>query len=315
MPRDARFRRNLAIIGLAHVALLLALARWSSNTKTKPPPSIIWMDGGAGEAAPAPREASPKSPEIAAPALATPFPESPESAPAPDAAQDDQPVLASVKSEIELPPPAPRPTPTATPTSTSKTTRTPAPKAPPKVTPKPRPKASQKPAVPPKRRPKETVVAKASPSASPASSASVAGQKAETKRQPGATPGDALEKPAGKTEAAEKQSGGGGQGSGAGGASPAGWYGRMLHDRFYSEWVQPTSALASGAKMSALVKIRIEKDGRVSSFTIVKPSGNVVVDESVAAVARRVTQVDPVPGGLGGEHYDVNINFELNTEE
>ena len=77
-----------------------------------------------------------------------------------------------------------------------------------------------------------------------------------------------------------------------------------------------TTAISSGEKISALVKIRIEKDGTVSQFEVVKPSGNVVVDESVAAVAKRVTQVDPLPDGLGsGGHYDVKINFELNSEQ
>jgi TonB family protein len=110
-------------------------------------------------------------------------------------------------------------------------------------------------------------------------------------------------------------SGSGGRIGGAGGQSQFGWYGSMLHDRFYSEWVQPTS-LATGDKLSALVKIRIEKDGRVSSFEIVKSSGNASVDESVSAVAKRVTEVDPLPAGLGsGEHYDVKINFELNSEQ
>ena len=90
----------------------------------------------------------------------------------------------------------------------------------------------------------------------------------------------------------------------------------MLHDRFYSEWIQPTTSVAVGAKMSALVRIRIERDGRISKFTLVTPSGNVVVDESVAAVAKRVTQVDPLPKGLaGGAYYEVNINFELNAEQ
>jgi TonB family protein len=89
----------------------------------------------------------------------------------------------------------------------------------------------------------------------------------------------------------------------------------MLHGRFYSSWIQPTTSVAVGAKMSALVRIRIEKDGRVSNFTIVRPSGNVVVDESVAAVAKRVTQVDPLPKGLGGAYYEVNINFELNPDQ
>lgn len=90
----------------------------------------------------------------------------------------------------------------------------------------------------------------------------------------------------------------------------------MLHDRFHSAWEQPTSVVATGAKMSALVKLRIEKDGRVSRFEIVKPSGNVVVDESVQAVAQRVTHVDPLPKGLGTSgFYEVKINFELNPEQ
>jgi TolA protein len=108
----------------------------------------------------------------------------------------------------------------------------------------------------------------------------------------------------------------GGHAGGAGGESQFGWYGSMLHDRFYSEWVQPNTSLTAGAKASALVKIRIEKDGRVSSFEIIRPSGNAVVDDSVTAVAKRVTQVDPLPAGLGsGEHYDVKINFELNSDQ
>jgi hypothetical protein len=40
------------------------------------------------------------------------------------------------------------------------------------------------------------------------------------------------------------------------------------------------------------------------------------VNESVAAVAKQISQVDPPPTGLiKGDHYDVKINFELNTEQ
>jgi TonB family protein len=81
-----------------------------------------------------------------------------------------------------------------------------------------------------------------------------------------------------------------------------------------SAWIQPTTNVPSGAKISTLVKVRIEKDGRVSKFEIIKPSENVVVNESVAAVAKQVTEVDPPPSGLiKSDHYDVKINFELNT--
>jgi TonB family protein len=108
----------------------------------------------------------------------------------------------------------------------------------------------------------------------------------------------------------------GGHSGGGSSESEFGWYGNMLHDRFYSAWIQPTTNVSSGTKISTLVKVRIEKDGRVSSFEIIKPSENVVVNESVAAIAKRVTQVDPPPAGLiNGDHYDVKINFELNTDQ
>jgi TonB family protein len=89
----------------------------------------------------------------------------------------------------------------------------------------------------------------------------------------------------------------------------------MLHDRFYSAWIQPTMKVPSGQKISTLVNVRIEKDGRVSKFEIAKPSENATVNESVAAVAKQISQVDAPPTGLiKGDHYDVKINFELNTE-
>jgi TonB family protein len=110
----------------------------------------------------------------------------------------------------------------------------------------------------------------------------------------------------------------GGDGRGHGGAarnSELASYGRMLHDRFYSEWTQPTTSVASATKMSTIVRLRIEKDGRVSSFEIVRPSGNVMVDESVSEIGKRITHVDPLPGPLRANgHYDVKINFELNSE-
>jgi len=133
---------------------------------------------------------------------------------------------------------------------------------------------------------------------------------------------DSAEKESKKTIATQTGSGKGttagtGRGRAGGSATEAqfGWYGSMLHDRFYSEWVQPTTVANSGGKNSVLVRLRIEKDGRVSSFDIVRPSGNSDLDESVKAIANRVTRVEPLPDGLGkGDHYDVKINFELNSE-
>jgi periplasmic protein TonB len=206
-------------------------------------------------------------------------------------------VVTTAKSEIELPSDTPKPTPIATPVKSSPT---PASRA--KPTPKPIPKAT----------PRKTVVAKAPP-------------KPATKPKPSPAKANAKSEKKDKIVLAKKdsppQSGSGSAGKTgtAGGGSRAsefGWYGDMLHDRFYSAWIQPTTNVPSGTKISTLVSVRIEKDGRVSKFEIAKPSGNATVNESVAAVAKQVSQVDPPPTGLiKGDHYDVKINFELNTQE
>ena len=74
--------------------------------------------------------------------------------------------------------------------------------------------------------------------------------------------------------------------------------------------------IPSGEKISTLVNVRIEKDGRVSKFEIASPSKNATMNESVAAVAKQISHVDPPPTALfKGDHYDVKINFELNTKQ
>ena len=317
MPRDARFWRNVAIIGFAHIAILLGLFRWSREAKKPNPSEIVWMEGGAGDAG----GVGPSAPLMPNESEQTPQP-GPEPSKAEEA--EDRPTVAPAKSEIQLP--------ARTPTSTPVSTVTPTPK--PSTTPKPTPSATPKPK--PKPTPKKPLVAKATPkpTAKPkekddgdrvddaeAKKKEIAKAALAKKKVDDAEGSDSRsEKPIKKATTARGSgkpgsAGTGGQGNGAGGVSEFGWYGNMLHDRFYSEWVQPTTVVASGARLSALVKLRIEKDGRVSDFTVIKPSGNVVVDESVAAVAKRVTQVDPLPAGLGGEYYEVKINFELNSEQ
>lgn len=312
MARDARFWRNVAVIGLAHVAILIGLIRWSRESKKSNASDIIWMESGAGDVAAAPPVSKPRPNE----SEETPHP-TPEASKIEEA--EEQPSVAPLKSDIQLPTPLPSPTATPTP----KQTATPIPKpsaAPPRLTPKPTPKAT----------PKRKVVAKATPKPT-ATPKKKEDSEAKRKEMAKATPakeksdnadGESKSEQPGKktkaTQASGKTSGSGseGTGSGAGSSSEFGWYGNMLHDRFYSEWVQPTTVVETGVKFAVRVRIRIEKDGSVSKFEIVRPSGNVVVDESVQAISKRVTQVDALPAGLGkSEHYDVTINFELNSEQ
>jgi len=289
-----RFWRNFVLIALAHVALITGLIRWSLAAKASSnPESIVWLGGGGDVSAEESKEdefPSPKHPPTEAEA----------SRPQQDETADKKPVVITAKSEIELPSATPQPPATATP---AKPSPTPASRA--TTTPKPIPKPT----------PKKTVVAKASPK--PAAKHKPSPEKVSAK--PEKKDKIILAKKDSAPQSASGQSGSAGKvGSASGGSSASefGWYGDMLHDRFYSAWIQPTTNVPSGTKISTLVKVRIEKDGRVSKFEIARPSGNATVNESVAAVARQISQVDPPPTGLiKGDHYDVKINFELNTEE
>jgi outer membrane biosynthesis protein TonB len=285
-----RFWRNVVLIALAHAALIAGLIRWSVAARVPSnPENIVWLGNAEGvstgesedNTSPAPKQAPP-------PVEAKPQTD--------DEAKDEKPLTAA-KSEIELPSPTPKPTATATPR--------------PKPTPIPKSKATPKPI--PQPTPKHTLVAKVSPKPSTKTKPPKSSEKLEKKEKHAlAKTGAASQNGSGKTGSAGK----GGSAGGGNSASEFGWYGNMLHDRFYSAWIQPTTSVPSGSKFSTLAKLRIEKDGRVSKFEIIKPSDNVVVNESVAAIAKKVTEVDAPPTGLiKGDHYDVKINFELNTEQ
>ena len=279
MRRDARFWRNVALITLVHVAALIALLRWAGASKIESAQEITWLSADEDMSA---SVESPKPEE-------TPTPEKP----APP--EENQSVAAPAKSEIQLPTATPHPTPSAT------ATPTPSPKGAPKPSPKKKP--SPKPSATPE---KKKSKAQATPAKEKENTKKSAAKKGDAKKS---------EKKSGETTAKNGGAGEGGTQANARSTSAnAGWYGNMLHDRFYSEWAQPTTVVASGAKLSALARIRIEKDGRIADFKIVRPSGNIVVDESVMAVGKKVTRVDPLPTGIGnGGHYDVNINFALNS--
>ena len=273
MSRDTRFWTNVALVTVAHLAVLLTLARGSREEPRANLQNVVWMNADTASAAeskktPAPTPMSTVAPvEKPAESLSpTPF-----------------------KSEIQMPSPTPTPTAVPKPSPTPKPSVKPAPSPSPKAT----PKKSAEPKTTPKPSSKETPEKKPTASVPKKESSTSSNQSSE------------------KKESADK-----GSGATTTQASELAWYGTMLHDRFHKAWEQPKSIVATGAKMSTIVRIRIEKDGRVSKFAIVKPSGNVVVDESVAAIAQRVTHVDPLPEGLTTKaFYEVKIDFELNAEK
>lgn len=316
MRKNLRFWSNVALIAAAHIAIIVGLIRWSRDREEANAQSIVWMNGGGGDGVVTEK----RSP---AP-VGAPLPRKESKIELKERDLDeDHPVLASAPSEIQLPAPTASPVLNATPLRSPKPSPTPKIKGTPKSTPRPRPKPTPKPS------PRKLTLAKASPKLTPLAKPTpekTEDDKADTEseRIARAVPvkDDSPEQES-KESAATVTGIGKGAPSGAGGGRTGGsasagqfsWYGSMLHDRFYSEWVQPTTVASAGTKNSVLVKLRIERDGRVSSFEVVRPSGNSELDESVKALASRVTQVEPLPDGLGkGDHYDVKINFELNSE-
>ncbi len=320
MPKNLRFWTNVGLIAFAHILVIVGLIRWSRESKNASAQSVVWLNGGGGDGLVTEKK------NLPAP-LRSPLPRKESKTDPLKERQPDEarPYLASAPSDIQLPTPrpSPKPAPTATPPRSPK----PSPTAKAKTTPKPIPKPTS--TASPARTPKKIVMAKASPKPSPTAKptpekkeSEQGDSEAEKKEIAKAlaangdsTAKESKESPATQTGGGKGTAPGNGSGRAGGAESQFGWYGSMLHDRFYSEWVQPTTLATAGSKNSVLVKLRIEKDGRVSSFEIVRPSGSSDLDESVKALANRVNRVEPLPDGLGkGDHYDVKINFELNSE-
>jgi outer membrane biosynthesis protein TonB len=284
MRRNARFWRNVILIALVHLGVLIALLRWAGSSKIASAQEITWLNTGGEPTAMADLAKSEETP--------TPEPERKSSPP-----EENQPAATPAKSEIQIPAATPHPTPS--PSTVPKPSAKPSPK------PGPRKKASPKPSATPEKK-------KSHAETTPTKKKEIAKKTADKKDKTASTRSEKESNE--KTATTGKGNLGGKTGTTANPAN-ASWYGNMLHDRFYREWEQPTTVVASGAKLSALAKIRIEKDGRISDFKLVRSSGNVVVDESVEAVGKKVTRVDALPAGIGsGGHYDVNINFALNSK-
>ena len=279
---DRYFRRNLILIAGFHVLLLLAIFFYARREIKKPMGDVVWLDPGAFAAA---------VPEMVPESTPEPTPQAtPE--PTPEATPEPTPEL--TREPIEDTIPLNTPTPTPTPKATPKTTPKPSPKPTPKATPKSTPKAT------PKATPKE------GPKATPKAKAEDQGESEE--KDSSASKSQKSE----GTGSAKKGSGSAAKSGGVGEASNFGWYHELIHDRFYSQWDQPTSIFDHDKSFICTVQIRIEKGGEISNVKILKSSGNVVMDESVLAAGRRVMQIDPLPSGLGsGGSYTVNINFEL----
>jgi TonB family protein len=90
-------------------------------------------------------------------------------------------------------------------------------------------------------------------------------------------------------------------------------YHELIHDRFYSQWEQPTSIPTEHKHdFICTLQLTIQADGTISHFQLAKTSGNPLMDSSVLSAAEKVLTIAPLPSAIAtGGSYKVNINFEL----
>jgi len=255
---------------------------------------------------------------------ATPTP-TPKATPTPTHKPPPKPTPIPTPEETPTPTPEEKPTPTATPKPKPKPSAKPSPKPSPKATlhaspkPKPKPKADEHADEKPKKTDqgeKKTIAKSAE------KSSSKSGEKTSGEKKAGAAAKSSSGKGEGKGNSsakaaflATKGGGTGAGGVGGNGADPGtvDAYHTLIHDRFYSQWEQPTSIPAEHKhEFASVLKITIERDGTISAFSLAKPSGNPIMDGSVLEAARKVLKIAPVPEGMGtSSGYTISINFEV----
>jgi TonB family protein len=102
-----------------------------------------------------------------------------------------------------------------------------------------------------------------------------------------------------------------GSGTGSGGSdSPVAWYYAMVKQIMYEAWQQP-SGLANAGNPVATVTIRVKRDGTISDWQMMRPSGNTLMDDSVKRAVQAVKRLKPLPPQFIGPAQDITIQFEL----
>jgi len=86
-------------------------------------------------------------------------------------------------------------------------------------------------------------------------------------------------------------------------------YFAIIRRALYGAWDTPSAAEAGDAV--AEVALRILPGGRVSSWRIVRPSGNAVLDASVAQALRSVRKIDNLSTAFLQSHPEVTISFKV----
>jgi len=126
-----------------------------------------------------------------------------------------------------------------------------------------------------------------------------------------------IEAPPPARSGAREATGGGGGAHGTVRLSPElSDYFRRLEESVRNSWILPAALVREAVKLEVVLRIVIEKDGRVSEARIEKGSGNPYFDDSVERAIRKASPLPVPPEQLrGGEdHYEVGFRFHGGAE-
>jgi len=286
------FGRTFVMVLCVH--LLVAAVVWIGGRylfKQREPEQITWLDGGGelGSAAPLPATESEAvtPPQAARETLPEVLPALP---PDPIPTPEELPVIPMERKAT----PTPAPTPTPTPPPKPRSKETPAPTPRPKVVAQ-NPKPNRAAPTPAK---KATPVVNVAKLATPRPGATPATPKiTDSAAKPGGGGTGTGDAPAGAGNATNSGTKGGPGAAGGTNALLNGYF-KKVEAQFHREWEQPLTVVRNGRDVEAHVRLRAAADGTVESLSLVKPTGNHEVDQSIEKALRRVTKVERPPAEL-----------------
>jgi len=101
------------------------------------------------------------------------------------------------------------------------------------------------------------------------------------------------------------------KGQGGGGVPYGNWL-SAVKQRYTEAWVVPDGVTDDSATVTA--SVTIARNGDVLSTSVVRASGNALVDHSVKATLDRVTTAPPLPDGAKEDQRTVTINFNVKAK-
>ena len=314
-PSQESFARYLALSAVVHAVAVLGLlgGMWFGTPSYYKPSSytVSLVDApvtlrpaaltGGGEK---PAEAPSKPPEPGTLPQETPQPPPKPPAPAPMTAAPEEkpkPVAAPEPAPEKKPEPAPE--------------KKPKPVAAPEPTPEKKPKAVPK-------KPEPTVAQRKS--APPEESAAVAAAKAQEAvkrlRQQEAVKAQAtMQAEQAKQRVAalrERYDTGMGEG-GSGREATAGLhevrlraYQELIREQIIDAWILPLPE-AEAQKLQATALLTVDRSGHITKLQLLKPSGNVLFDESLLRAIKQAAPLPALPNEYVGEFLDVEMRFRV----